>query len=289
LTYRNSDDSLLAHTFHGTSNQVSNLLLTIGRDGAYLSHPQKASVIHAATFICEDAYASTIEQEWSGLHAAMCCYAYSQHPNGSSYCTVDKSMVGTLLCKLAVQRAGFDLLLGCLIVIFKIATWFDCWQHLRNLLSCADHLCTAFQVCQHVLYSKVDASPQVHRVHACCYRLASLWENGSGQHSCSGGTCTSTLIVSLMWQWSDMSTTGVLTGPYIICLRALTEAQELKRTISSNIICCWSNLFDKAGPNVLISVLKLNSLGYSDTIFGDLGAAISLLNNDIPALCRSKK
>jgi len=31
-------------------------------------------------------------------------------------------MVGTLLCKLAVQRAGFDLLLGCLIVIFKIAT-----------------------------------------------------------------------------------------------------------------------------------------------------------------------
>ncbi|KAA6422995.1 MAG: hypothetical protein FRX49_06983 [Trebouxia sp. A1-2] len=50
-----------------------------------------------------------------------------------------------------------------------------------------------------------------------------------------------------------------------------------------------SNLLDKAGTNILISVLKLDSLGYSDTIFGDLGAAISLFNNDIPALCRSKK
>ena len=69
----------------------------------------------------------------------------------------------------------------------------------------------------------------------------------------------------------------------------MSEVQKLKHTISSNIICCRSNLLDKAGTNILISVLKLDSLGYSDTIFGDLGAAISLFNNDIPALCRSKK
>lgn len=60
LAYRNSDHSLLAHSLHGTRNQVSNLLLSIGRDGPHLSHCQKAIVSHAATIICGGSYASTV-------------------------------------------------------------------------------------------------------------------------------------------------------------------------------------------------------------------------------------
>lgn len=86
---------------------------------------------------------------------------------------------------------GLDLhyIMGLLLPDVHWCLWCGCCQYLRNLFSGADHLCTAFQVSQHMLYSKVDASSQIHRVHACCYRLASLGQNGSGQHSCSCGTC----------------------------------------------------------------------------------------------------
>ena len=42
-------------------------------------------------------------------------------------------------------------------------------RYLRNLLCCADHLCTFLEVSQNMLDSQVDASPQIHGVHACCY------------------------------------------------------------------------------------------------------------------------
>lgn len=42
-------------------------------------------------------------------------------------------------------------------------------RYLRYLFCCADHLCTLFEVSQNMLNSKVNPSPQIHGVHACCY------------------------------------------------------------------------------------------------------------------------
>ena len=64
--YRNSDDALLAHTLHGSGNQISNLFLTIGRDGAYL-HAAQARRSHAK------------QQHHMSLRPYMYCYCNSVH------------------------------------------------------------------------------------------------------------------------------------------------------------------------------------------------------------------
>ena len=68
-------------------------------------------------------------------------------------------------------------------------------------------------------------------VPACRLMVSVMWQWSD--------VCTNArLMVSVMWQKSDMCINGVITWPCMICLSAQTVAQKLQRTISSNIIRC---------------------------------------------------
>lgn len=55
-------------------------------------------------------------------------------------------------------------------------------------------------------------------------------------------------------------------------------------SITSLIIGFGSNLSDKVGTQVLIRVFELDSPGDSDTVLCDLGATVSLLNDNVATL-----
>lgn len=52
-------------------------------------------------------------------------------------------------------------------------------------------------------------------------------------------------------------------------------------TISSNIIRLVRNLLDKTCSEVHVAIFKLDLLGDSDTVLGDLGASVTLLDDDV--------
>jgi hypothetical protein len=85
----------------------------------------------------------------------------------------------------------------------------------------------------------LDSSSEVHWVHSCGNRFASLLEDGSGENSGGGGT------------------------------------------ISSFIVSLGSNLLNKTGSNVVISISELDFFGNGDSIFGDFWCAESLVNDHV--------
>ena len=48
----------------------------------------------------------------------------------------------------------------------RISQGCEVGAHLRNLLGGADHLGAALEILQHLLHGQIDATSQVHRVHA---------------------------------------------------------------------------------------------------------------------------
>ena len=58
-------------------------------------------------------------------------------------------------------------------------------------------------------------------------------------------------------------------------------------SISSFIICLVCNIFDKGGSNVGGFVGEVDSFGYCDSVFGDFGRSIALIDENISA-SRSK-
>jgi len=61
--------------------------------------------------------------------------------------------------------------------------------YLGYLLGWAYHSCSALQVVNHWIHSKVDPSPQIHGIHSSCHWLAAFWKNGSCKHCCCCCTC----------------------------------------------------------------------------------------------------
>ncbi len=59
----------------------------------------------------------------------------------------------------------------------------------------------------------------------------------------------------------------------------------LRLTIACHVICGRGNLLHKGGSHVLVVILELNRLGHCDTILGDFGSSIRLLNDYIASLC----